>query len=176
MDPRRERLHKMDTFRQFMPIFDLHVGFFPLDRAQTDSHEHPIYDEGPERRYLTERLLQVFWVVETENMHVAQPEGRMQRRTIAFGTDVDALHHAGIDGPLDAWFRVDDMIKYRDQFFSVWQWEPKGHLGMPGHPTVIHVEAHLREPIVDLPDDLYPQGQVDVPQPAPVGAWGSNPL
>jgi hypothetical protein len=159
MDPRREKQRKLTEFRRFMPIFDLWVTWYPLDRSESQ-HSHPIYDEGPERRYEVARSLQVFWAIEQENLHMGQPEGRLPRRTLVFGTDANSIHAAGFDGPWLSWFHIDDVIKFRDEYFSVYQYEPKGHLGLSGHPTVVHVEAHLRDPQIDLPDDLFPSRQV----------------
>lgn len=127
MDVRRELVGNNAEIRRFERVYKHRVKWYLYSEGR--STVDPVYDTGPERRYLPGQWVPSIWIGLDDPDWRHTSEGRIKGRILTAAFNVRTLVDRGILAPEEAFDRERDVLEFQGDFYEIREYEPSGMYG-----------------------------------------------
>ncbi len=150
MDPRRE----LSYINQNLDEYSYSVGEWVYWAAFDPDHSvmNTVYDEAGDRAYFTPIRVQTLWINKVEAGKRFQGGGAERYDVydhLTAAVSLNAIRNFGIPVPTDDFKRIYDVLKYRNLYWGIDDWEYIGRLAHDD--VVIGIRAQQIQPSADFP-------------------------
>lgn len=135
MDLRREAKFFNRTVRRYQSTIGEAVVWYQYDIT---SAYHPVYNEGPDRKWLAPIVVPVMHVVEIEDSERDTPEGRQPTQRISFDLLAQTAQQVGFVDPRSSAPHLNDIVAYDGRYYELRVYQDQGRMRQD---LIVHVEG-----------------------------------